>query len=446
MQSNCGRRLFFMRLFSTLGSIATVLVNQTYCPAELSYPSQWATQIGSDQNDEFLSLTVDHAENIYGVGRTYGSVGSSQQGNGDLLICKFDADGQLLWSKQSGDRRLNIVWDASTDSQDSLFICGQTGNAAGRDDAYLSKYDSNGTLLWSRLFDGTGENDYGRSLINDSLGNVYMVGESQKSAGFHDFDAFVRKYNGDGDLIWSRQVATSGDESANSVTLDGFGNLYIAGHISGSGNFDAFLAKFDSNGEFKWTRQLGTSASDIAWAVGVDSAGSAYITGQTAGALGSANGGADDAFLAKYSQDGALQWTKQFGSAGTDVGSGLAVDANGNVLVGGWTSGRIGVVDLGLDDAFVTTFDADGQPMWTRQFGSDQLDQSSAIILDSFGNVLVSGSTQGVIGQEHFGALDGWITKFSVPEPPSLVSALMIVGIGVVCLRRCGAQFLNRRE
>ena len=86
-------------------------------------------------------------------------------------------------------------------------------------------------------------------------------------------DAFVSKYDAEGALLWTRQIGTYDDDKSLGVSADGLGNVYITGHTFGSlegvnaGNLDIFVSKFDMNGVLLWTEQIGSSGYDRSYGV-----------------------------------------------------------------------------------------------------------------------------------------------------------------------------------
>jgi hypothetical protein len=89
------------------------------------------------------------------------------------------------------------------------------------------------------------------------------------------------------------------------------GAVYVAGEsangsFSGqtsAGSTDAFVSKFDLEGNIVWSRQFGTSAADYALGVAADTSG-VYVVGYTSGGLQGANAGGEDAFVRKYDPNG----------------------------------------------------------------------------------------------------------------------------------------------
>ena len=227
---------------------------------------------------------------------------------------------------------------------------------------------------WIRQFGGNGI-DTGRSVSADTLGNVYVSGHVEGApivVSLGGRDAFLQKYDSAGNASWTRQFGTSNHDSSWGVEADGLGNVYVVGETLGVlgaaslGDQDAYLRKYDTFGNVLWTSQFGTSNSDQALKASVDGLDNVYVAGQTRGSLGGLFlGGDSDAFVRKYTSAGTALWSRQLGSSGTDVAEGLAADSLGNVFIGGRTSGSITGVNVGSWDAFIAKYDLTGNLVWT---------------------------------------------------------------------------------
>jgi hypothetical protein len=108
---------------------------------------------------------------------------------------------------------------------------------------------------------------------------------------------------------------------------------FTAGSLGGpsAGGYDVFLSKFDASGNLQWVRQLGTSSDEAANTIGsvgasAYSSGNVYLASCTFGDLGGPNAGREDAFLAKYDDDGNLRWIEQFGTSDFEGASKITVD------------------------------------------------------------------------------------------------------------------------
>ena len=141
--------------------------------------------------------------------------------------------------------------------------------------------------------------------------------------------------------------------------IDAAGNIYEVGTFTSSttiggvtltsqGSADGYLAKFSSGGNLLWVRQLGSSSYDTAFDVAVDAGGNAYVVGAFAGTItlgngstlqlnGGTNGNYFKGFLVRFSPQGTPIWAQQSSGsvAGSVAISGVGLDAQGNVCVGG---------------------------------------------------------------------------------------------------------------
>ena len=189
-----------------------------------------------------------------------------------------------------------------------------------------------------------------------------------------------------------------------------------------AGNGDAFLVKFDAGGNQIWSRQLGSAAEDDGKGVTVDGSGNIYVGGETYGTLpGSARSGGVDVFVAKYDPAGNRLWVKQWGTASSEDFGGIAIDTAGDILVAGYTDGNLGPTPGGAVDAFVTGISPNGSLLWTQQFGTTARDYATGLATDTSGNAYIGGTTEGSLGATNAGGMDVFLAKDAVvPEPNTL--------------------------
>ncbi len=335
----------------------------------------WTRQFGTSSIDYGYSVAIDGSGNIYVTGNTYGTLpGQSSAGGFDAFVRKYDATGNELWTRQFGTSASDYGYSVVTDGGGNVYISGYTSgtlpgqSSAGSFDAFVRKYDATGSELWTRQF-GTVTEDRGQSIAVDTSGNVYLSGYTggtlpgQSSSGGRD--AYVRKYDTSGTELWTRQFGTSANDYGYGVATDGGGNAYISGYTedtlpdqSSLGGRDAFVRKYDAAGSELWTRQFGTPNSDVSNSVATDAGGNVYVTGFTGGTLpGQSFSGSFDTFIRKYDASGTELWTNQFGTSGADLGRGVATDAGGNVYISGYTYGTLpGQSSAGNYDAFVRKY------------------------------------------------------------------------------------------
>jgi|APTNR8051073442_1049403.scaffolds.fasta_scaffold07534_1 hypothetical protein len=335
----------------------------------------WRRQPGTTTVDSLLHIATDAAGNVFLVGATDGALGGANKGSRDAFIMAFDRDGRTLWSRQPGTTSYEYAHAVATDAAGNVYVAGTTGGALGgsnqgRSDAFVIKYDHDGRMLWKRQ-PGTVDSDEATGVATDADGNVYLAGYTRGSLGgakTGSFDVFLIKFDRDGHALWKRQPGSVYQDYATGVATDGDGNVYVAGRTWGAlgGKWkvseDGFLIKFDRDGRTLWKRQPGTRSYDSASDVATDAEGNVYMVGRTNGSLGGLHMGANDAIVIKYDRDGHNLWRDQPATTGDDWAAGVAVDADGNAYVVGYTSGSLpGYVNLGKADAFLIKY-APGGP------------------------------------------------------------------------------------
>ena len=289
---------------------------------------QWIVSLGSDADNWATAIDSSLDGGVYVAGSTVGGLnGESNNGGQDGFLCSFSSDGQLNWTTLIGSDSFDSATGIATDANGSIYVCGRTEGPSldsetshGSADAFLSKFNRNGSLEWVRLI-GSDRIDAANSVAVAADGSIYVCG-----------------------------VCTA--------SLDGQGY--------GGGLSDGFLTKFDAAGNQQWTRTIGSASVDEATAVAVGDDGSIYVTGGTV-INGSTTGsfyGEDiryaDAFIVKYDPNGQPQWQRLWGTAGWDGGASLAT-SKGGVLISlvnssGGLDGQSNAGNALQNDAFITTF------------------------------------------------------------------------------------------
>ena len=225
-------------------------------------------------------------------------------------------------------------------------------------------------------------------------------------------------------LSYSTYLGGSGEDEAASIAVDSAGNAYVTGTTqspdfpAGSGTlsalsgFDAFVTKLNASGSaVVYTTLIGGDADEIGNAITIDGAGNAYVAGittsnnfpTTRGVLQSAIRGPQDAFVAKLSPNGSLAYSTYLGGSDSDSALGLAIDATGNVYVGGETLSS----DFpGASSSAILSNNADGHAgfvaklnstasalAFSTYLGGSGADLVTGVAVDASGNVYAAGIT-----------------------------------------------------
>lgn len=423
------QKTHWRRKFLWVG-LGVVLAQAALAVSAQAQTIEWTRQFGTGGNDNIYAVARDASGNVYVAGWVAGTLpGQTSSGGQDALVRKYDPSGNELWTRQFGSSASDEAVGVSADSS-GVYVMGIVGGAlpgqthAGSQDPFVRKYDANGNELWTRQF-GTSAYDDASAGFADGTG-VYVVGQTngtlpgQISSGGPE-DAYVRKYDANGNQLWTRQFGTGGVDFALGIFADSAG-VYVGGQTYGalpgqtsSGSPDAFVRKYDASGNEVWTRQFGTSNPDSGVSVSADGS-SVYVAGHTDGAFpGHFNSGGSDVFVRKYDPSGSVLWTRQFGTSANDADQ-RAVSADGSgVYVAGHTLGTLpGQTNSGSQDVFVRKYDPSGNELWTLQFGTSGNDTGYGVAATAAG-AYAAGLVAGTLpGQTSAGGNDAYLVRIAV--------------------------------
>lgn len=188
-------------------------------------------------------------------------------------------------------------------------------------------------------------------------------------------------------VSWVRSIASIGEEYCRStVSRDGY--IYVTGGFSktmivesdtlvSAGGSDVFVAKYTLAGTLVWIRQAGSAHNEYGYGVAVDAQGNVVITGGLSSSIsfGDTVIKSGGIFLAKYDSTGKLLWARGAGGACCSEGFAVDIDASNNIYIVGDFEGTAQfeqrtVVAKGGRDVFVARYDASGNIQWVTSGGS----------------------------------------------------------------------------
>ena len=326
----------------------------------------------------------------------------------------------------------------------AVYVAGVTGSGATQSGQLLKLTDqgtSVATNFTQKIAPATGVADV-KATTTDVNGNVFVVGSVTGDLGAGivqgDQDVYLRKYDAAGQLVWSRLLGSSARASGLALAADANGNVAIAGKVVDrltssaiGGGDDTFVTKYDSEGREVFTRQIAPVLDDQANALAFGTDGSLYVAGQTNSAMSSGvtHAGASDAYLMKLTSSGSLDYVRQFGGAGSDRATALAIDGDGNVVLGTIESGDGKVRKL-------LSTDGTSAAVWEMSLGALGQGHLASIAVEA-GAVYVGGATdnaaltaggQASIATAHGGGSDGFVMK--IADAGSTASASFVSYVG----------------
>ena len=284
----------------------------------------WDKDLASDSRSILHHVAVNPNNGaVYATGTSEGDMGtqSNQQNSGgkDILLGKWDAQGNLEWVRVIGGSNKDVGEAVSVDpSTGDVYVAGGTdsnlnGNSnPGKISAFLMRYSSAGTEQWTKILGPSSETSGARGVAFDSQRDaVYLSGDANAGfagqSGHGGFDGLVGRFQKDGTRDWVRLFGTPESEFRFSADLkEASGAVYLAGLSRGdfggdtnSGGMDIAVTKFDKNGNQKWAQLVGSSADEAAIGIEIDPRSrDYYVTGWTEGSIGAnTNQGGKDVVL-----------------------------------------------------------------------------------------------------------------------------------------------------
>jgi hypothetical protein len=216
---------------------------------------------------------------------------------------------------------------------------------------------------------------------------------------------------------WAQSAGGTNYDWANGMAVDNDGNAIITGYFKGTatfgvtnlksaGSLDIFVAKLDKDGAWQWAVSAGGSSYDWGEGVAVDSSGNVYLTGLFCGSAWFGNillisEGSDDVFVAKLNSNGEWQWVVRAGGTNSELGNGVAVDNNGNVIITGRfresvSFGPFTLTSVGECDVFVAKLNCNGDWLWAVSAGGSSYDNGIGVALDASGGIYIIGYFEGI--------------------------------------------------
>lgn len=328
----------------------------------------------------------------------------------DAYLIKYDHSGSIMFTRLLGSASDTTAFGVAVDSSNNVLVTGQTygqltdASYGGDSDTFVTKFDSEGLEQWTRQLSPTAV-DAGLALTTDSSNNVYIVGFTDGAIGSTETaaggrDGFLTKLDTDGTLVYDHQIGDSGAERATAVVVDSSNNVWVAGTDDGNG----FLIKYDDSSgtpSETYNVDLGSLGTDgDVTGVALDSAGDVYVVGSTtntalSGSVVDAHSGGLDAFVLKVddqTSSAVEEFVTYSGTSSDDEGGGIAIDTSDNSFyIGGNTAGVFsGETQSNTVDGFVTKFNSSGTSQYNHQFGSAYENRSFGIVFDSDGTSVLS--------------------------------------------------------
>lgn len=340
----------------------------------------WAKQAAGMAGDWANAIALDASGNIYMVGSysysniSFGSVTLPSTTGTNMFLVKYDNNGNAIWAKNAGSLSCSAL-SVKVGSTGNIYVSGcyntstitfgsiTLNNNNSLYDYFLTKYDINGNVVWAKSAGGA-RDEFAYSIDLDNSENIYVTGKFNSlsfnigsttltlaGGSYTDNDIFLAKYSSNGNVLWATSTGGTGDDIANAVSVDSYGNAFVAGTFTSpsltfgtatlinasSQHTDMCFLKYDNNGNPVWADSYGGTNDDYSLSVAIDNSNNVYYTGSYSSltmVFGSYTLTHYPLFIVKYDNSGNMLWAKDPDSKG-GYGHRIAVDNSGNVIIGG---------------------------------------------------------------------------------------------------------------
>jgi uncharacterized delta-60 repeat protein len=352
-------------------------------------------------DDHAYGLATDSEGNIVMAGTT-----TTFNEDYDIRLAKYDPSGTQLWAVTVDGGLLldDFAFDVAVDADDNVLVTGSTYVTNNGFDAWIAKYNFNGLLVWEQTHNGPiASKDQGHSIVVDADGNA-IVGGYEFVLG-QGRNAWLAKYDPDGTQLWtvSHDGISNGTDEVGSVEIDVDGNIVAAGqtHVDGEDS-NIWVGKYDPDGAEIWVavHDGPMGGEDFASGIGALPDGSMIVTGATEVAFNVLVNPIYDVWLGRFDTDGNLVWEQNLDGPlmGDDFGEEIAVDSLGNYVVVGALAVDETVPDTVYNGqppqrhGWIRKFDPDDNEVWTVEFGPKTRDTwGYGVAVDAGDNVFAAG-------------------------------------------------------
>ena len=346
-----------------------------------------------NSTDKAYGIVVDNNGNVYVTGYT-----TKTGGNIDYVTLKLNPSGTLKWSKtyNGGAGQEDKAWGIVVDASENCFVTGTAKNSSTGNDCVTLKYNKDGVQIWAKTFDAAmHKDDEATCIAMDSNEDIYVGGYGEFSSGNTDY--MLVKYNTNGTLKWSKNYNGPGEQNDRvwGIVVDASDNVYITGESAGiTSKNDIATLKYSSAGTLLWTSRFnGTDGhDDKGYGIVVDElTNSCLITGTTE----TNNRALDIITLKLNTSNGAAAWQKTFDGTGhsNDIANDIVISetaGNRKVFITGITRKGNSVQS---EDIVVMVYDMSGSLLRMNTYGgeAEQDDGAFGIAVDQNDNYFLAG-------------------------------------------------------
>ncbi|UZR99110.1 SBBP repeat-containing protein [Chondrinema litorale] len=400
--------------------------------------------------------------NKYGVAQWVRTAGVSSAGHGIAVDLSGNVYASGIFNKAICDFGNGVSIEHSGD---------------GNEDIFLVKYDANGNAQWAKSINGSQSflrDDFKSNtcIVVDHLGNVHLAGSyetktldlfyampfnnilvNRDKATIRNFgakDIFIAKYSSDGEFVWIKGIGGKNKDEAKSIAVDKFGNLYLAAYsespfmkvynlrntipepFNENNIGDTYLIKLNSNGIITRVNSFNANKiiTDETLSIAVDHLQNVYMAGAFSGkvifgdGVGVRQENNLNSYIVKFNSNGIAEWANRiinnrYSVKGGHMVHSIAVDRIGRSYISGYfyaesdgiftlNFGNGTTVEMEVNsgyhqDAFLAQYDINGNAIWANSYGARSASEGMDVTTDSYNNVYLIGQSKIAENSINFG-------------------------------------------
>lgn len=358
---------------------------------------QWVQRITGTMSEYVTGLTSDASGRIYVVGHFISpsiscppfvaANSNTASPTNDIFVTCINGLGTPQWFNTYGginqelpggcvySNAVNALYFVGTFYDPTLTIGSvllANSSPTSKAEGFLMRMNSNGSANWGRVLGSASCDEYANIVDVDVNGNPHALGTFQGSVAnatttigttlltsYGSTDIWFAKYSSTGTFTWARNLGSTSGDYPGGMAIDGSSNVFVGANgqaamnygsfaTPNSGGYDGYLAKYNSAGTAQWGIRVNSNNNEYVGDVAIDASGNPYLQGYfdglncTVGTTSITNAfmGTNDVFVAKYNTSGTHQWTAKSTGTANEISSGAtAIDAVGNIYVGGYYNG-----------------------------------------------------------------------------------------------------------
>jgi hypothetical protein len=306
--------------------------------------------------------------------------------NIDVLLVKYSNGGVIEWAKIFGGSTTEYEADlVQTSDNGYIVLCQTSSYGAGEQDILLTKFNSSGAYLWSRVLGGPDE-EYAYSLLKKSSGNILLLGYT-KSYGAGASDILLAEYDASGNYQWAKTIGGPEPDGGKSLCTASDGGYVVAGetYSYGAGGCDVIITKFSASNIEQWSTVYGGLSNDYTQAIIQNSSGEYVIIAYTH----SFGIGTPNVLITRLNSLGNHVWSRSMGGLGLEVPCELLNTLDGGCAFNGVTESY----GAGGQDIHFVKLNSSWGLNWIRVLGGGEAENAYGLIQTPDGGYLIGGYT-----------------------------------------------------